>query len=1485
MTPAPIDPSDPVSLSRAAWAEAALQLENAASSLAGLEEELAMLQQSDMPAEALISEALARRYAYEKELAARRLAEREARTKLRDLIEEALPRRSEQFARLSRRWPIVFLPVRIETRFNRPRSLLQVRIYPDELEVATHEPPLTAAERRAGREFWMTTNADPVEERQAWRKLLMTYPSTRAAWIVLSTSSSPAAADARLFPRGRSSSWASPAVTSVMPDCWVVRAYRGNAAVAEVVGRAIPDPLPVSLDPFADPSDPNQVSDLSGHGLEVDHDVAWTLDFDTAVQNGMAVNIPLQRVDIQLGFDELIVAGIKASLPPLASAHRLEALFHSHHYSRGFAFPRLGTPTKNTSETRSGHPVPDAGGEHSFPIERGAPLRTPEGNGVVFANALGIDPAVTDHIENADLHEQPNARAFNEALWPSTLGYFMRQMMGPVFTPTEIEKARAHFVTHVRGRGPLPPIRAGNRPYGTVPVTALSRWPHVGEVAALADRLPAELRHLLAVWSSQLASVPRVGRSSDADSDLAATLAMDGRTRRVHVRPSIGPVAQFNLLTFLGVPSQSWIVARNATAQNAFTQIGHPQWDAVIGWMSFDAAPDRFARELVAPALSESAPLSFNYIRWLRTATVDALRNETFPAGVTRPTALLYHVLRHAIVHEYLRLADLMVGTPPRPDEELIGFGPGAAPWQRLNTYIPLTGSQTLGEYLLDPAHDAGPLSAAPYRSALKAIEDLPTAELDRLFTETLDSCSHRLDAWITSIATRQLERMRLHAPFGAYIGGYGRVENLVPAPEPSRKTLSDGRTVEVQTGGGGHIHAPTMSHGSAAAVLRNAALTQAGTLDLSSGRVRKTLFVLDAVRNGEYLGSALGAQFERGLRGRGSHPQLQIAIDGLRNLFALVANKLKDSHQLPYQVAARNVVDGLRLYEFVRDGTFDLSGLPFDGTMRSWIEVGVKEIGDTIDAITELLTAESVFQSLRGNHVAAAASIETMSRGVRPPDLEIVRQPRGGTALTHRFAVILGETQAAPPEWTASASPRSAGAPHLDAWIGRLLGNPESIRCRTSYTDPQPGDRSFVAVREVTLADLQLRPIDFLAIARSGSNGGTSELDLRIAAAAQAPLGIDVTIDHSPWPNRAIRSFAEAIEVATAIGDVIYAARPLRPGDLLGTESAGAARPVSTSASMRGNDARTALTQTLSSLGAAMAVAETGGPAADLTQVRAQCAAASQFGVAGAIAASRAISREDLLERARAIRDELKRRVKDAATKTAPHEIAQSVFGREFVFLYEFAPWRPAELTQALSYAPTLVGDPLAARRWLQTAVPVRAALQRWQRMARYTAALGSAVTRLEVMQQPFVAGERWVALPFPTEDQRPPSGRVSIVLHRAASPPPTALWTGLLIDEWSEVIPAVVEQTSVALSYESPRAEAPQAVLVGVPPPGEAPWDFNLIFDTLRETFELARIRAVDLEALGAIGQIVPPVCLAANAENETVSTDLVPLLVEDP
>ncbi|MEA2327963.1 MAG: hypothetical protein QOE68_2922, partial [Thermoanaerobaculia bacterium] len=828
------------------------------------------------------------------------------------------------------------------------------------------------------------------------------------------------------------------------------------------------------------------------------------------------------------------------------------------------------------------------------------------------------------------------------------------------------------------------------------------------------------------------------------------------------------------------------------------------------------------------------------------------------------------------------------------PDEELIGFDrplPTArgttthlSAWERFNQRLPVTGSQTIAEYLLDSARDTDGAGAHAYRQSLAAIEGLPTAELERLFTATLDTCSHRLDAWITSLATKRLASMRTRNASGAHWGAYGWIENLRPLEKPQTESLADGRIAIVQTNSDGYIQAPTMMHASAGAVLRNAYRTRSGGdserygIDLSSDRVRRALRILEKVRSGESLGSALGHQFERGLRDR-STPHA--AVDSMRNLFPLVANKLADSHQPADAVAARNVVDGLRLIDAYRDGsiTFDESVLPVGSGARSAVERELKEIEDTIDSISDLFTAESVFQSMRGNTAAAAASLDAIAGGMRPPELECVQQPRGGTALTHRFAVVLGGAPVATPLWTAPPSPKSIAEPLLDGWIGSLLGDPATIRCRTKVINPSlPIEGSGP---DVSLADLQLRPIDFLSLAIDAAENveGISELDILITRFVGMP---SVGIDNTPWPDRTIRTFVDAIETARAIRALIAASRPLRAEDLVAPENAKKPAPTVTPPSTRAADAGQKL------LDLHIELVANSAPGFDAVQLDATLVKASQFGIKGALTTAPILFpdvRDELAERTANVLREIYSRIGDAGRpidNKTEDEIARAVFGADFILLPSFTPTRPAELAQALAYAPTLTGnDPRDVASWIRKAAPVRDPVALFRALSVRANALGGFAAPFAVVQLPFAANASWVALPFADEAHRPPSGRASIVLQRASAPAATDAWAGLLIDEWSEIIPSASEQTAVSLQYDHPRAEAPQAVLIAVPPGGGTVWDFESLLDCVRETLQLAKVRGSDLETLGTIGQIVPALCLASNANGDAVSAPLSSML----
>jgi hypothetical protein len=278
---------------------------------------------------------------------------------------------------------------------------------------------------------------------------------------------------------------------------------------------------------------------------------------------------------------------------------------------------------------------------------------------------------------------------------------------------------------------------------------------------------------------------------------------------------------------------------------------------------------------------------------------------------------------------------------------------------------------------------------------------------------------------------------------------------------------------------------------------------------------------------------------------------------------------------------------------------------------------------------------------------------------------------------------------------------------------------------------------------------------------------------------------------------------------------------------------------------------------------------------ASDRTTTIAAARSASQS-LADRIATNARTSREALLQTARSVSREMNRRSTAAGNAPGAAEKAREIFGRDFTMLVRFQPNEPSELAAAMSYGPTLAPDEEAKRQWLAQAERVRTPLERWRRLELYTTSLGTAPPLFSVVQFPHAEPARWAALPFASEEDRPPAGRVSLAIVRAASPAATDPWTGFSVDEWTEIIPSREETTGISFHYDDPGAEAAQTLLLAVPPTSAEMWNLSTLLAILGETLDLAKMRAVHGEFLGALGQLLPAAFLAANADDETITTD---------
>ena len=184
-------------------------------------------------------------------------------------------------------------------------------------------------------------------------------------------------------------------------------------------------------------------------------------------------------------------------------------------------------------------------------------------------------------------------------------------------------------------------------------------------------------------------------------------------------------------------------------------------------------------------------PLAANYIAFLRTATFDDLLAERLPVGfppAEQLDALLYLLLRHSVLLAYGDVARRILvrrgALPDAPYREpaLVDIVGGAVP-ERTPTLSARCSSRSGAAG--DHPHARRGAGARGGGARRAAREPRTTSRRCRSTCSSassrgcLDLFSYRLDAWITSLATRRLSELRRQTPRGLVLGGFGWVHDL----------------------------------------------------------------------------------------------------------------------------------------------------------------------------------------------------------------------------------------------------------------------------------------------------------------------------------------------------------------------------------------------------------------------------------------------------------------------------------------------------------------------------------------------------------------------------------------------------------------------------------------------------------------------------------------------------------------------------------
>lgn len=298
----------------------------------------------------------------------------------------------------------------------------------------------------------------------------------------------------------------------------------------------------------------------------------------------------------------------------------------------------------------------------------------------------------------------------------------------------------------------------------------------------------------------------------------------------------------------------------------------------------------------------------------------------------------------------------------------------------------------------------------------LEILNTLTTEELNTLMFEVLDCFSHRLDAWITALASANLfnididgehisrnSLLRCDESGASLIGAYGWLERPI---KKKPDTLEE------------YFQAPSVNQAVAGAILRNAALSGGSPdsnrpfqVNLSSSRVKKAVWFMDGLRAGHRAEELLGYKAERSLHDK----HLDVHIQALRKKYPLKGQDENQEENKEEKIFSSHVMDGKAFLEdsktwnkkdiawaienvqsifppLPHESNYNYVTRVVDPLNSIW-----SELKQLVDAVSDIYMAEVVYQTVQRNPAKVAAWMEAIEGKNIPPVPEVISTPRTG--------------------------------------------------------------------------------------------------------------------------------------------------------------------------------------------------------------------------------------------------------------------------------------------------------------------------------------------------------------------------------------------------------------------------------------------------------------------------------------------------------
>lgn len=764
---------------------------------------------------------------------------------------------------------------------------------------------------------------------------------------------------------------------------------------------------------------------------------------------------------------------------------------------------------------------------------------------------------------------------------------------------------------------------------------------------------------------------------------------------------------------------------------------------------------------------------------------------------------------------------------------------------------------------------------------ALRKLAKLNPEQIELLMQQTLGLASWRLDAWLTSLTTKRLFDLRAKSPqteTGLQLGAFGWVEDL----RRDRRGAKQAHETRSQ----GFIQTPSLTHAKAAAVLRSGwnaygSEREASPLavDLSSERMRFAERAFAAISRGQDPGDLLGREFERTLRHTYGAPEW---IYPVRQAVLKMSGDDPDPN-LP-------VVDGLelqrqwlankeRLQKLASEELEKLGGsdkLEFVRVTRAF-----SKMEERIDALADAGLSEAMFALVQGNVDRAGAQLSAISDGIRgPSDLQILSTAPASITQTHRVVMLPSDSSG----WiddTHAPCPLAAADPTSEAIAAQWIGPPDMLQFQYNLREADGTSR---AQGEVHWSDLLQAQSPFgggalMALKGVPDSGWSQECELAMRLRCYIAARDPALLEGADLHVRPSDETAAKIDQMAAWREVLFGARALHPRDCGAEIDEGTAQLDLGGLEGRAAAAEEAWKSAAKKLTALLPEPEEG----DATPVGAATANLVNTAIQKLLAAgwtpalpaflnpasdrhaayTAAWSLAAKIRETRAALRELPEPGDDTDAKARrARACLKLLLGANLAYAADFLPADPGGVARAIKAAPTRTQETrIALGGWLEKMAYVRDPLRRLND-AILLAECNQAVPHsadLAVAQWPDGSAHPWIAISPPPE-----RGGSSISWLIAGPVGPVSAkkpLSGIVVDEVIDKIPSANVNTGVALHFDAPNCEAPQTMLLALPPEGEA-WSHEVLLDTLGDCFAMARMRPVDSDAMPDFNSILPAI-----------------------